>query len=332
VNVVRGHSSAVLILISFLVICTSTQAQQPGKIFRIGYLDASNASGSAVLVGAFRQEMRKLGWIEAKNFTIEYRFAEGKADRLPELAGELVRLEVDLILATGATPAVAAKSATTSIPIVVTNVSDPVREGLVTSLARPEGNVTGFSSLAAGLNTKRLEILKDAVPNLTRVGVLWLSGAGIAQDLQVKEIRSAAAALKLKLEEVETQADPKRLESAFQITKQKQVSAIITTSSRPFFAERKRIVEFAGKHRLPAIYPQKEFVDEGGLMFYGIDYIDLFRRSAYYVNKLLKGANPADLPIEQPKKFDFVINLKTAKQIGLIIPPNVLARADRVIR
>ena len=191
--------------------------------------------------------------------------------------------------------------------------------GLVASLARPGGNVTGLSSLAPELNTKRLEILKDAVPKLVRVGLLRTPGVS-ASDLQLKELRPAALALKLKLEEIETQPDAKGLESAFQTAKQKQVGAIMTTTSRPFFAERKRIVELAGKYRLPAIYPQKEFVDEGGLMSYGADYDDLYRRAAVYVDKILKGAKPADLPVQQATKFEFVINLKAAKQIGLTIP------------
>ena len=207
---------------------------------------------------------------------------------------------------------------------------DPVGEGLVASLARPGGNVTGLSSLATELNTKRLEILKDAVPKLARVGLLRTGAA--ASDLQLKELRPAAVALKLKLEEIETQPDAKGLESAFQTAKQKQVGAIMTTATRPFFAERKRIVELAGKYRLPAIYPQKEFVDEGGLMSYGADFDDLYRRAAVYVDKILKGAKPADLPVQQATKFEFVINLKAAKQIGLTIPARVLARANQVIK
>jgi len=314
-------------------LCGSVDAQQTGKILRIGFLDGSTASGMTVLVKAFRQEMRKLGWIDGKNLIIEYRFAENKGqERLPELAGELVRLKVDLIVVTGTPPALAAKKATTTIPIVMTNPGDPVGAGLIASLARPGGNITGLSSLSPELGTKRLEILKDAVPNLTRAGLLWLSGAGIAQTLQVKELRPAAAALKLKLEEIEAQADAKGLEIAFQIAKQKQVGAIMTTVSRPFFAERKRIVELAGKNRLPAIYFQKEFVDEGGLMFYGADFDDLFRKAAHYVDKILKGAKPADLPVQQPTKFEFIINLKAAKQIGLTLSPEFLARANKVIK
>jgi putative ABC transport system substrate-binding protein len=239
----------------------AVEAQQTGKVFRIGFLDSSTASGMAGLVEAFRQELSKLGWVEGKNITIEYRFAEQKPDRLPELATDLVRLKVDLIVGTAGPAVSAAKSATNAIPIVIANAADPVGEGLVASLARPGGNVTGLSGLTVELNTKRLEILKDAVPKLDRVGLLRLTGSRIGQEVQLKELKAAAPALKLKLEEIETQPDPKGLESAFQTAKQTQVKAIMTTTTRPFFAERKRIVELAGKHRLPAIYFQKEFVE-----------------------------------------------------------------------
>ena len=315
-----------------LLTVSLTQAQQPGKIFRIGVLDGSTASSSAGLLEAFRQELSKLGWVEGKNITIEYRFAEQKVKRLRELAADLVRLKVDLIVVTAAPPALAAKSATATIPIVMTNTGDPVGAGLIASLARPGGNVTGLSGLAVELNTKRLEILKDAVPKLARVGLLWPPGTGIGQDLQLKELRPAAVALKLKLEEIETQPDRKGLESAFQTAKQKQVKAIMTTSSRQFFAERKRIVELAAKYRLPAIYFQKEFVDEGGLMSYGADFDDLFRKAAHFVDKIFKGTKPADLPVQQATKVELVINLKAAKQMGLTISPEMLARADRVIK
>ena len=308
----------------------SAHAQQAGKIFRIGFMDGGTAAGSAVLVKAFLQELSKLGWIEGKNITIEYRFAENKSqERLPEHAADLVRLKVDLIVVADTPPALAAKSATTTIPIVMVSAGDPMGAGLVASLARPGGNVTGFSGLSYELNTKRLEILKDAIPRLARVGLL-LPEEGSGRPL--KELRAAAQALKLKLEEIKTQVDAKGLESAFKTAKQKQVKAIMMTSTRNFFAERKRIVELAGKYRLPAIYFQKEFVDEGGLMFYGTDYTDLYRRAAVYVDKILKGAKPADLPVQQATKFEFVINLKAAKQIGLIFSPDLLARANKVIK
>jgi len=313
-------------------LCSYTHAQQTGKIFRMGFLDGSTASGSTGLLEAFRQELTKLGWIEGKNITIEYRFAEQKFERLPELAADLVRLKVDLIVVTSPRPALVAKSATSTIPIVMVSVGDPVAAGLVASLARPGGNVTGFANLQPELNTKRLEILKDAVSKLGRVGLLWPHGATIGVDLQLKEIRPAAVALKLNLEEIETQVDAKSLESAFQTAKQKQVGAIMTVSGPLFFAERKRIVELAVKYRLPAIYPQDEFVEAGGLMSYGADYDDLYRRAAIYVDKILKGAKPADLPVQQATKFEFVVNLKAAKQIGLTIPGRVLERANQVVK
>jgi putative ABC transport system substrate-binding protein len=317
----------VALAVAFALCGAEAQAQQAGKVFRIGYLDPSNASGMAVLVEAFRQELSKLGWIEGKNITIEYRFAEQKPERLPELAADLVRLKVDLIVASGGPTPLAAKGATSTIPIVMTSTTDPVGAGLVASLARPRGNVTGNSGLDAELNTKRLEVLKDAVPRLSRVGFL-----GTPTGVQWKEIKPAALALKLKLEEIETQPDPKGLESAFKTAKQKQVGAIMIPAGRRFFVERKRIVELAGKYRMPAIYPEKGYVDEGGLMSYGTDFADLYRRAAVYVDKILKGAKPADLPVQQATKFEFVINLKAAKQIGLTLSPEFLSRANKVVK
>jgi putative ABC transport system substrate-binding protein len=317
------------LLATVFLTTASATAQQAPKVTRIGFLDSSTASGMAVLLDAFRQELSKLGWIEGKNITIEYRFGEQKLESLPELAAELVRLKVDLIVVTGTPPALAAKKATTTIPIVIANTSDPVGEGLVASLARPGGNVTGFSALTTELNTKRLEILKDAVPKLAQVGLLR-PAAG--PSLQMDAILNAAAVLKLKLEEIKTDPDAKGIESAFQTAKRKRVDGILTVTSRRFFTERKRIVEFAGKYRLPAIYFQKEFVDEGGLMSYGVDFGDQFRKAAHYVDKILKGTKPADLPVQQATKFEFIINLKAAKQIGLTLSPEFLSRANQVIK
>jgi putative ABC transport system substrate-binding protein len=330
----RQKWAGVFAIVLALTACgTRAPAQQTGKIFRIGFLDSSTASSIAGVLTAFRQELRRLGWVEGKNITIEYRFGgEQKSERIPELAAGLVRLKVDLIVASGGGAPLAAKRATSTIPIVMTRTGDPVGQGLVASLARPGGNVTGNASLSPELNTKRLEVLKDAVPDLARVGYLRGPGHSILSDLQLQELRAAAVALKLKLEEIETQPDAKGLESAFQTAKQKRVGAIMTTIANTFFAERKRIVELADKYRLPAIYPQDEFVEAGGLMSYGADFNDLYRRAAVYVDKILKGAKPADLPVQQATKFEFVINLNAAKQIGLTIPPNVLARANRVIR
>ncbi len=323
------------ILVAVLVFASGVlaQAQQAGKIFRIGFLDPSTASGMAVLVDAFRQELSKLGWIEGKNITIEYRFAEQKSERLPELAAELVRLKVDVIVTSGGPTPLLAKKATSTIPIVMTNSVDPVGQGVVASLARPGGNITGFSGLSPELITKMLEILKEVVPKLTRVGHLRSgAGSGSVTELQLKELRPAAVALKIKLEEIETQPDAKGLESAFKTAKQKQVGAIMVNPGRRFTAARKQIVELAGKYRLPAIYFSKEYVDEGGLMSYGVDFTDLFRKAAQYVDKILKGTKPADLPVQQPMKFEFVINLNSAKQIGLEIPQWTLMKADRVIK
>jgi putative tryptophan/tyrosine transport system substrate-binding protein len=327
----QGSVVSLALCAMLLALCASVQAQQTRKIFRIGILDPSTASGSAVVWEALRQELSKLGWIEGNNIAIEYRFAELKGERLPELAADLVRLNVDLIVTVG-DPARAAKNATTTIPIVMINTPDPVGLGLVASLARPGGNVTGLAALAPELNTKRLEILKDAVPKLARVGLLRRPVVNVGQDLQLKEIRLAALALKLKLEEIETQLDTKGLENAFQTAKQKQVGAIMTTALRSFFAERKRIVELAAKYRLPAIYPAKEYVNEGGLMSYGEDVADQYRLAAVYVDKILKGAKPAELPVQQATKFEFIINLKATKQIGLTIPVRVLERATQVIK
>jgi putative tryptophan/tyrosine transport system substrate-binding protein len=330
----RGLKSVGLLAIAltFALGGAVATAQQQGKTARIGLLDLTDARTGAVRLESFWQEIRKLGWIEGKNLVIEKRFAEEKHARLPELAADLVRLKVDVIVCASTNTALAAKGATTTIPVVFTTTSDPVGAGLVASLARPGGNVTGLSSLSVELNTKRLEVLKDAIPKLTQVGLLRTTGnLAIADELMVKEFRTAAVALKVKLEEIETQLDAQGLESAFQTAKQKQVGAIMTFS-RPLFTERKRVVELAAKYRLPANYSQKEYVDEGGLMYYGIDYNENNRRAAQYVDKILKGAKPADLPVEQPTKFEFVINLKTAKAIGLTVPPDVLARATRIIR
>ena len=308
------------------------KAQQPSRLFRIGFLDRSTASGSAPVLETFREELSRFGWIPGKNISIDYRFAEEKTDRLPGLAAELVRLKVDLILVTGRAPALAAKKATATIPIVMMSFPDPVSEGLIASLARPGGNVTGNSSLGTELSTKRLEILKDAIPKLSLVGVLQQAGSPAATGDQPKELKAAAQALKLKLEVIETQAGAKNFESSFQTLRQKQAGAIMTGGGRVFFAQRKTIVELTAKYRLPGIYPDKEFVNEGGLMSYGVDFDDLYRRAAVYVDKILKGAKPADLPVQQASKFEFLVNLRAAKQIGLTLSPEFLSRANKVIK
>ena len=322
-------SSCALVFALFV----SAEAQQSEKIWRIGYLDPSTPSLTAGFLEAFRQEMKKLGWIEGKNIIIEKRFAELKTERQVELAAELVRWRADVIVAAGGAPSTARK-VTSSIPIVVASGIDLVQAGLAESLAKPGGNVTGLSILGPELITKRLEIIKEVVPKLTRVGVLMRAGAGAGtgQQQQMEEIRAAALSLKLALVELPSALDLDALDRTFKTASEKQVHAIIPTAGRQTLGARKPISELAIKYRMPAIYQEEEFVDVGGLMSYGPDFPDLYRRAAYFVDKILKGAKPGDLPVEQPTKFELVINLKTAKQIGVTIPPNVLARADRVIK
>jgi len=303
------------------------------SVMRIGYLDPSSAAATAELLEAFRRELNKRGWNEGKNVVIEYRFAELKSERMVDLAAELVRWKADVIVAAGGAPG-AARKATTTIPIVVASGVDLVAAGLAESLARPGGNVTGLSILGPELITKRLEILKEVVPRLARVGVLMRAGvgAGTGQQQQMDEIRSAATALKLALQELPTELNADELDRTFKSAANQRINAIIPTAGRQTFAARETIAQLAIKYKLPAIYQEQEFVDDGGLMSYGPDFSDLYRRAAYFVDRILRGSKPTDLPVEQPTKFVFVVNLKTAKQIGLTIPPNVLARADRVIR
>jgi putative ABC transport system substrate-binding protein len=307
------------------------EAQQPKKVPRIGYLEFGSAAPGTPLLAAFRQGLREIGWIEGHNIAIEVRYAEGKHDRLPELAADLVRLQVNLIFASTTPAALAAKQATTTIPIVIGFVADPVGSGLVASLARPGGNITGWTHLAGlELNAKRLEVLKDAAPRATRIGALW-NPANPVHRPGLKELEVAALTLKVQLHPVGVQ-DPNEIESAFSVLAQKHVEALTVFPDGMFFAERRRIIDLAAKSRLPAMYGITDLVEPGGLMAYGVNLLDLYRRGASYVDKILKGAKPADLPVEQPTKFEFIINLKAAKQIGLTIPQNVLARADKIIK
>jgi ABC-type uncharacterized transport system substrate-binding protein len=305
-------------------------AQQTNKVSRIGFLGAGTASALAGRLDALRQGLRDLGYIEGKNIAIEYRYADGKLDQIPRNAAELVQLKVDIIVTGGPTDTRAAKGVTSTIPIVMTNEGDPVGTGIVSSLARPGGNITGLTPLAPGLNEKRVELLKETLPRLSYVFVLRVPG-NPSSAVALKETKVAARSLgiKLQIQEVKEANDLNRAFEA--ITKTR--SDALTVIAGPFgFANRKRIVEFAANNRLPAIYYRREFVEAGGLMSYDANPNDLARRAATYVDKILKGAKPGDLPIEQPMKFEFIINLRTAKQIGLTIPPNLLARADKVIR
>jgi putative ABC transport system substrate-binding protein len=336
---IRALSALLFALCSFTVLlfppfsmlhapCSSAQAQEP-KIPRIGYL--TNASLTSARRENFRQGLRELGYVEGKNIVIEWRTGEGKLDRQRALAAELVHLKVDVIVAVGSGDIRAVREATTAIPIVMVLGGDPVGSGFVASLARPGGNITGLATLRPELSGKRLELLKEIVPRLSRVAVFVSS---ISRDYaQVsKELDLAAVPLGVKLQYLDI-ADPKDFESAFQAAAKGRAEAVLVRVQAPVInSQRTQVAQLAAKSRLPSIYEGAEEVEAGGLMSYGASFADLYRRAATYVDKILKGAKPADLPVEQPTKFEFIVNLKAAKQIGLVIPPNVLARADRVIR
>ena len=317
-----------------LALCYSASAQQPKKVPRVGYLGGISPSSNPTRIEAFRQGLRELGYIEGKNIVIEWRHHEGNIDRLPTLAAELARLKVDIIITVGPPAARAAKEATVTIPIVMVQAGDPVGSGFVASLARPGGNITGLSSLDPELSGKRLELLKEIVPRLSRVAVFGTSTSpDNAQSL--REVELAAGAMKLKLQylDVLDPRDPKDIETAFRAASKERAGAVLMmVAGAVGTAHQTRMLELAIKNRLPVIYRGRPSVEAGGLMSYGVNTTDLDRRAATYVDKILKGANPADLPVEQPTKFEFVINLKAAKQIGLPIPPNVLARADKMIK
>ena len=313
-----------------LITVSPAPAQQPTKIPRIGFLGGASASANAGRVEAFRQGLRELGYVEGKNTVIEYRWAEGRLDRLPALAAELSRLKVDVIISAGPTVTRVVKEKIATIPIVMGFDDDPVGSGFVASLARPAGNITGLSALSPELSGKQLELLKEIIPRLSRVAVVGSSThPGTAQS--IKEIELATGAFKVQLQSLDVLV-PKDIESAFGAASKGRADAVIVLSSVVSNSHKKEFVELAVKNRLPAIYYTAEWVETGGLMTYGASFTDLFRRAATYVDKILKGAKPADLPVEQPKKFEFIVNLKAAKQIGLTIPPNVLVRADKVIR
>jgi ABC-type uncharacterized transport system substrate-binding protein len=312
-----------------LVLGFPAEAQQQTKIPRIGWLAAGSASGVAPLTDAFRQGLRQLGYVEGKNIVIEFRYAEGKFDRLPDLAAEIVHLKVDVIVV-ASTPAIhALKQATTTIPIVMVGPGDPVGLGLIDSLARPGGNLTGLSFLSTELTGKRLELLKEAFPKISRVAVLQTIAS--AQEQAVKESKVAAQTLRIQVQPVQVRS-PDDFENAFLTITKGRAGALLILRSPLVRTHATRIMDFAEKRRLPTMYDDRLFVEAGGLMSYGTNTLDFYGRAAIYVDKILKGAKPADLPVEQPMKFELVINLKTAKQIGLVIPPNVLARADKVIK
>ena len=308
----------------------TAQAQQPNKVPRIGYLSALSRPADSYRSEAFRQGLRELGYVEGKNITIEYRYAEGKLDRLPDLAAELVRLKVDMIVTQSTLDAYAARQSTSTIPILMTASGDAVGTGLVASLAHPGGNVTGLTSLSRELSGKRLELLKEAVRGLSRVAVLW-NAADPDKARDVEETQVQAKTLGLELQSIEIRG-PDDFDGAFQTATRKRAGALLTLADSLTINHQSLIVYLAAKSRLPTMHEQREFVEAGGLMSYGPSVLGLFRHVATYVDKILKGRKPDDLPVEQPMKFEFIINLKAAKQIGLTIPPNLLVRADRVIR
>jgi putative ABC transport system substrate-binding protein len=323
----------VLLLILVVVVQLANgviaEAQQPPRILRIGILIAPSASFISARLETLRQRLRELGYVEGKNILIEYRYAEGKLERLPDLAAELVRLKVDVIVTSGP-GSLAAKKASATIPIVFAAFADPVGSGLVSSLARPGGNITGLSLMTPDLDGKRLELLKEAFPKVVRVAFFWQPG-GISGDRPLTEMEAAAKALRVKLQSLEVRSLDD-FDSAFARAKRDGAQALITYPGPLINTQQRQVLDFAAKNRLPAMYPASEFVEAGGLMSYAPSYTDLFRRAADFVDKILKGTKPAEIPVEQPMKFEFVISLIAAKQIGVTVAPNVLVRADRVIR
>jgi putative ABC transport system substrate-binding protein len=320
-----------VLALSAFALCFSAEAQQPKQIPRIGYLAANPQGPSGE---ALRQGLKDLGYLEGKNIVMEYRYSEGRDDRIPSLVAELVQLKVDVLVSPLPAAVRAAKQATTTIPIVMMTTEDPVAAGLVDSLARPGGNITGLARLTQELGGKRLELLKEAVPTISRVGALMQadSQTGGIESIRFKEYEAAARALKIPLRALEVRYQNPDFQGALQAAAKGRVNALITINTAWLLRYSKRIADLAIKNRLPSMHEQIDYVEAGGLMSYASDFHEISRRAAVYVDKILQGRKPADLPVEQPMKFEFVINLKTAKQIGLTIPPNVLARADRVIK
>jgi putative ABC transport system substrate-binding protein len=308
----------------------TADAQQAAKVARIGFLGNSTAALEANLVGPFREGLRDLGYVEGRNILIEYRWAEGKYERFPALIAELIALKVDLIVTAGTPAALAVKKATTSIPLVMIAVGDPVGTGLVASLARPGGNITGLTSIAPDLEGKRLELLREVIPGVSHIAVLWNS-ASPSQVIQEKEVQAAAQVLRMRVLSLGVRT-PEEIENAFSVIVRERPGALLVLADRLFLHHRARIMDFAAKHHLPGVHAYRELVEAGGLMSFGPSYAGMHRRAAYYVDRILKGAKPADLPVEQPTKFELIINLKAAKILGLTIPQSLLQRADQIIQ
>jgi putative ABC transport system substrate-binding protein len=321
---------ATILALGLLAAPLAAEAQQASKIARIGYLEFGSAAPGTPLLEAFRQGLRELGWVEGQNIAIEVRYAEGKQDRLPKFAVDLVNLKVDLIFASATPAALAAKQATTTIPIVIGFVADPVGSGLVPRLARPGGNITGWTHLAGlELNAKRLALLKEAVPGAARIGALW-NPANPIHGPSLKEVEAAARKLKVQLHPMGVQ-DPQKLQGAFSAMAQERVQALTVPPDGMFLAHQALIIDLAAKHRIPTMYGVRELAEAGGLMAYGVNLPEMYRHGAFFVDRILKGAKPADLPVEQPTKFELIINLKTAKALDWTIPQSLLLRADQVI-
>ena len=325
----RAIPLIVIVVLAILMAPLAAEAQQQGKVPRIGILTPASEA-STPLWEAFRQGLRELGYVEGKNIVLEYRFAAGQNERLPALAAELVRLKVDLLVTDGTLAARVAKDATGTIPIVMASSAAPIEAGVVASLARPGGNVTGLSVMAPELGRKRLEILKEVLPHVSRIAVLWAAG-NITQPSQLREIEATARVLSLQLHPQQVH-NPDELDGAFATMTREGAEACITLADAVLWNHRTRVVELAAQHRLPAMFPEREFADAGGLIAYGPSVPDGFRRAAVYVDRILKGTKPADLPVEQPSKFELLINLKTAKALGLTIPPAILFQADKVLQ
>jgi ABC-type uncharacterized transport system substrate-binding protein len=316
-----------VVAVVLLALGVIAEAQQPKKVPRLGFLSGTSSNPRRE---AFRQGLRELGYVEGKNVLIEWRYAEEKFNRLPELAAELVRLKVDVIVTGGPNSTRPAKEATATIPIVMAFDSDPVGSGFVASLAHPGGNITGLSTLSPEISGKQLELLREVVPRLSRVAVLGSSTTpGNAQSLKETELAAGAFAIKVQFLNIQ---NPQDIETAFRAASEGRADAVLVLGNPVLVSRQTQVANLAAKNRLPAIYPQSDYMGAGGLMFYGVSITEMYRHAATYVDKILKGAKPADLPVEQPMKFEFIISLKAAKQIGLTIPPNVLARADKVLK
>ena len=326
----RNNTVVFLMTLALLAAPLSAHAQGPGKIPRIGFLGNSTAALEAHLVGPFREGLRDLGYIEGRNILVEFRWAEGKYERFPALLAELIALKVDVIVSAGTPAAFAVKKATSSIPFVMVAVGDPVGTGLVASLARPGGNITGLTSIAVDLEGKRLELLREIIPGLSHVAVLW-NPASAFQANSEKEVQAAASILGMKVLSLGVRAK-EQFDDAFAAIRRERPGALFVLADRLFLHHRARIVDFITQNRLPGVHAYQELVELGALMSFGPSYPGMHRRAAYYVDRILKGSKPGDLPVEQPTKFELVVNLKTAKALGLTIPPEVLSQADRVIR